>query len=172
MAEMGGNRLFGFTVSHTIRAPRTGEVNGTHYHFVKMEEMKKQILAGEFLEYAEVHGNLYGTSWSSLREVQLSGKKCLLDIDVQGVQRLKTLENKNLKAKYVFIAPPSLDVLEQRLVRRGTESAESLVKRTTNAKMELEYGIEGGNFDAVIVNDNLEQACADFASTVRELYKF
>ena len=170
MEEMGGDELFGFSVSHTTRSPREGEENGVHYHFVKIDNMKKGISQGDFLEHAEVHGNFYGTSWSALRDVQDSGKRCLLDIDTQGVKNIKTMENATLQPKYVFIAPPSLEELEQRLKGRGTESAESLARRTANAREELEYGMQEGNFDAVVVNKHLDFACHDFSEAVKKLY--
>ncbi len=132
--------------------------------------MRREVAKGAFLEHAEVHGNIYGTSWSSLRDVQKQGKHCLLDIDVQGVQRVKTMVTDILKPKYLFIAPPSLEMLEKRLVSRGTESPASLARRTQNAREEVEYGAQDGNFDAVVVNDSLEQATKDFAAAVKELY--
>jgi guanylate kinase len=170
MEELGGDRHFGFTVSHTTRAPRVGEVEGIHYHFVDIEDMRLEVARGAFLEHAEVHSNMYGTSWSALRDVQKKGKHCLLDIDVQGVQRVKTMETDILKPKYIFIAPPSLEILEKRLASRGTESSESLARRTQNAREEVQYGAQDGNFHAVIVNDSLDQAVEDFAAAVSELY--
>jgi guanylate kinase len=170
MQEMGGDRDFGFTVSHTTRTPREGEIHGVHYHFVKMEQMRQQINQGDFLEYAEVHGNLYGTSWASLHDVQNQGKRSLLDIDVQGVKRIKTLDSQLLKSKYLFISPPSLQVLQERLIGRGTESAESLERRTKNAREEVEYGAEPGNFDKIVVNESLDRAVIDFTAAVKELY--
>jgi guanylate kinase len=111
-----------------------------------------------------------------------------LDIDVQGVKNIKEWQrNQNLKenslqqeinlsvpkldAKFIFIAPPSAESLKERLVARGTETPESLEKRTKNALMELDYGSEAGNFDAIIVNDDLEKACADFKNAIEEIYR-
>jgi guanylate kinase len=171
MEEFGGKDLFVFSVSHTTRSPRPGEEDGVHYHFVEMNQMKQAIADGEFLEHAEVHGNFYGTSYSSLRHVQELGKRCLLDIDVQGVKNIKTMESDVLKPKYVFISPPSLDVLEERLVGRGTETAESIARRTANARRELEYGSQDDNFDAVVVNNDLDEACAEFSRVVKDMYE-
>ena len=111
------------------------------------------------------------------------GKRCLLDIDVQGVKRVKSLEHTNnqlgtgelassrqFRPKYVFIAPPSLELLEARLVGRGTESAESLKTRTQNAREEVEYGMQDGVFDYVVVNDDLDVACQEFERIVKEMY--
>jgi len=170
MNEMGGKDRFQFTVSHTTRSPRPGETDGIHYHFVELEAMKKAIGDGEFLEHAEVHGNFYGTSWQSLKDVQKNGKRCLLDIDVQGVKNIKRMESETLTPKYVFISPPSLQVLQERLVNRGTESPESIARRTANAKSELDYGMHEGNFDFVVVNHDLHDACQEFASVIRKLY--
>jgi guanylate kinase len=178
MDEMGGHRHFGFTVSHTTRPPRPGEVNGIHYHFVPKADMQRQIEDGNyFLEHAHVHGNLYGTSFDALWRVQnVQGKRCLLDIDVQGVQNLKSQQQQlgqwQFRPKYLFIAPPSLQALQERLILRGTESPESIERRTRNAAQEVEYGLTAGNFDKVIINDDLEQACHDFSLAIQELYNF
>jgi len=170
MEEYGGKDKFGFTVSHTTRSPRPGEVDGIHYHFVQMDDMRRDIAESKFLEHAQVHGNLYGTSWNSMKYVQLNGKHCLLDIDVQGVRRLKSLENPTLQPCYIFIAPPSMDILEKRLADRGTESADSLAQRTRNARQEVEYGLLPGNFDYIVVNDNLDDAILQFAQAVNDAY--
>jgi guanylate kinase len=171
MQELGGDRYFGFTVSHTTRLPRVGEIEGVHYHFTTMDVMQQAIAQGKFLEYATVHGNLYGTSLESLQRVHdTHNKRCLLDIDVQGVQQIKSLEStSNLQPKYIFIAPPSIEVLEQRLLARGSETPETLQRRLGNAQSELEYGM-ADNFDVVVVNNDLEQAVQDFERAVRQLY--
>lgn len=179
---------FGFTVSHTTRQPRPGEVNGVHYHFVTMEEMKILLSRDAFVESAQVHKNYYGTSWQALRDVQQQGKRCLLDIDVQGVQRLKLLEEKwsiatndaspsskpsfFLQPKYLFISPPSLEALQDRLRKRNTESPEALQTRLANAAAEVAYGNTAGNFDAVVVNDDLDKAVEDFAEAVQRVFQF
>lgn len=171
MTEHGGSSKFGFTVSHTTRLPRPGEQDGIHYHFIALDDMQRDVLDDKFLEHAEVHGNLYGTSWESMKHVQQSGKHCLLDIDVQGVKRLKSLETPaTLTPTYIFIAPPSLEILQQRLADRNTESAASLEERTRNAKQEVDYGLEAGNFDYIIVNDNLEDAVTQFAQAIQDAY--
>jgi guanylate kinase len=170
MEELGGQHRFGFTVSHTTRQPREGEVNGTHYHFVEMEQMKREIQEGAFLEFAKVHGNLYGTSMKSLRDVQENGKRCLLDIDAEGVRSIKAVASEMLlEPKYVFIAPPSFEALKERLIGRGTETPESLARRTANAKSEIEYGTLQ-NFDAIVENNDLDVACQEFLEAVNRLY--
>ncbi|XP_046838813.1 guanylate kinase isoform X2 [Vespa crabro] len=146
---------FGFSISHTTRTPRSGEENGKHYYFTNKEEMQRQIDNGEFLETASYSGNLYGTSKLAVENVQEAGKICILDIEIEGVKQIK---NSTLNPLYVFIKPPSIDVLEQRLKNRKTETDESLLRRLTTAKTELEYGEQPGNFDIVIENDNLNKA--------------
>ncbi|XP_021724105.1 guanylate kinase 2-like [Chenopodium quinoa] len=147
--------MFGFSVSHTTRAPREKEVNGVHYHFTERSVMEKDIKDGKFLEFAQVHGNLYGTSVESVEVVADAGKRCILDIDVQGA---KSVRASSLDAIFIFICPPSYEDLEKRLRSRGTETEEQLQKRLRNAKGELEQGKSPGLFDHVLVNDDLE-AC-------------
>ena len=159
---------FGFSVSHTTRSPRPGEINGIHYHFTDTDDMKRAIETGEFLEYAEVHGNLYGTSLKAIEDVSSDGKICLLDIDVQGVKNIKALGN--FSANYIFIAPPSVEILKKRLTGRGTETSESIERRTNNAIDEMEYGVKEGNFDHVIVNDRLDDTCDELCSIIKDLY--
>lgn len=143
---------FGFSVSHTTRAPREKEVNGVHYHFTKREVMEKDIREGKFLESALVHGNLYGTSVESVEAVTDTGKRCILDIDVQGARSVRAC---TIEAIFIFIRPPSFEELEKRLRDRGTETEEQIQKRLRNAKKEIEEGKEG-LFDHVLVNDDLE----------------
>jgi guanylate kinase len=184
MREFGGSEHFGFTVSHTSRSPREGESDGVHYQFSTVEDMRDLVERGHFLEHAEVHGNIYGTSWSAIKSVQTAGFRALLDIDTQGVQRIKTLQEGAaatstdgeqqqtflLQPKYIFIAPPSIETLKDRLMGRKSESEESLQRRVGNAEAEVAYGLAEGNFDAIVTNDDLEQACRDFDRTVRDLY--
>lgn len=146
---------FGFSVSHTTRAPRPGEVNGTHYNFVDKATMEREIAEGKFLEHAHVHQNIYGTSFAAVRAVSRQGKICLLDIDVQGAEAVK---KSTLNAAYVFISPPSMDELERRLRGRGTEAEEAVLKRLENARTEMAKKDVPGFFDAVIVNDDLDKA--------------
>lgn len=127
---------FGFSVSHTTRDPRPGEINGQHYHFTDLGTMKRDIDAGLFIESAHVHGNYYGTSHAAVEKVQKEGKICILDIDVQGVQKVK---RSTLQPKYLWVEAPNLEILEQRLRSRGTETEEKILKRLTNAQAELAY---------------------------------
>lgn len=156
-------------VSHTSRQPRPGEINGTHYHFVSKESMSKEIKRNErsstvdssaltykFLECAEVHGNFYGTSANSVRNIHEKGLIAILDIDTLGVQGIHELDI--LPAKYVFVAPPSLDELESRLRTRGTETEDQIELRLRNAVSQMEFGINSEIFDYILENDNLQVA--------------
>ncbi|GIX70019.1 guanylate kinase [Caerostris darwini] len=144
-----------FSTSHTTRKPRPNEIDGKDYHFVSREEMQKAIANGEFLEYAEFSGNIYGTSKNAVKQIQKNGKLCILDVEMLGVKNLK---NTNLNPKFIFVKTPSLEVLEKRLRSRNTESEDSLQKRLARAKEELVYGETPGNFDLIVVNDDLEDA--------------
>ncbi|XP_040355301.1 guanylate kinase isoform X1 [Ixodes scapularis] len=166
---------FALSVSHTTRKPRPGEVNGkgeesaldrgtrrvtyvflpADYHFISRDEMEQAIEAGEFIEYTEFSGNLYGTSKKSVRDVQDQGRICILDIEIEGVKNIK---NTDLNPRYIFIKPPSMKALEERLRGRGTETEESLRKRLARASEEIAYGENQGNFDLLLVNDNLKTA--------------
>jgi len=129
---------FGFSVSHTTRGPRPGEANGVAYHFSDMDTMKKMKADGKFIESAEVHGNMYGTSKAAVDSVSQAGKICILDIDVQGA---KTIFEGGFfqDIKFVFINPPSLQELEKRLRGRGTETEEKVQKRLANATGEIDF---------------------------------
>lgn len=117
--------------------------------------MEQAIEAGEFIEYTEFSGNLYGTSKKSVRDVQDQGRICILDIEIEGVKNIK---NTDLNPRYIFIKPPSMKALEERLRGRGTESEDSLRKRLARASEEIAYGENQGNFDLLLVNDNLKSA--------------
>ncbi|PHT71491.1 Guanylate kinase 1 [Capsicum annuum] len=144
---------FGFSVSHTTRAPREKEQNGIHYHFTDRNVMEREIKDGKFLEFASVHGNLYGTSVEAVEVVADAGKICILDIDVQGARSVRATA---LDAIFIFISPPSFEELEKRLRARATETEEQIQKRLQNARAELEQGKSSGLFDHILVNDDLE----------------
>ncbi|XP_004420551.1 PREDICTED: guanylate kinase isoform X2 [Ceratotherium simum simum] len=147
--------IFGFSVSHTTRDPRPGEENGKDYHFVTREVMQRDIAAGDFIEHAEFSGNLYGTSKAAVRAVQATNRICVLDVDLQGVRNIKKTD---LWPIYISVQPPSLEVLEQRLRQRDTETEESLAKRLAAARADMESSKEPGLFDLVIVNNSLDEA--------------
>ncbi|KAM8966637.1 guanylate kinase [Pelodytes ibericus] len=160
--------VFGFSVSHTTRQPRPGECNRKDYYFVTREEMQKEIDKGEFLEHAVFSGNMYGTSKSAVRDVQARNQICILDIDMQGV---KSIKKTDLNPIYISIQPPSVEILEKRLRDRKTESEESLQKRLKAAREDIEISKEPGLFDAIILNDDLDEAYSNLKSTLAEEIK-
>jgi len=150
---------FYFSISSTSRSPREGEKNGREYHFVTTEEFERGIEAGEFLEYAVVHGNYYGTSLKPVNEALEAEKLVIFDIDVQGFYLAR--ERMADMITSAFILPPSLSKLEQRLTARSTDDPEVITQRIQNAKREI---LEIGAYDFVIVNDELAQAADKFVS--------
>ncbi|XP_041658862.1 guanylate kinase [Cheilinus undulatus] len=157
--------VFGFSVSHTTRNPRPGEVNGKDYHFVTREVMQAGIDNGDFIEHAEFSGNMYGTSKAAVQDVQAKNLICILDIDMQGVKNIKRTD---LNPIYISIQPPSMEVLEKRLRDRKTESEESLQRRLDIARVDMEISKEQGLFDSVIINDNLEEALGQLKKALLE----
>lgn len=142
-----------FSISTTTRAPRVGEVNGVDYFFVTKEEFEKDINNGDFLEYAKVHDNYYGTSLKPIKKALDEAKLVIFDIDVQGHEIVRTKLNSITTS--VFITTPSLEVLETRLNSRNTDSLEIIEKRIKNAKGEVEYFQD---YDYLIINDDLQTA--------------
>jgi len=141
-----------FSISYTTRKPRPGELNGRDYFFVDRETFERMVEEGDFLEWAEVYGNLYGTSKSQVLKALEEGKDILLDIDTQGALQVK----KNFpEAVLIFILPPSLKELERRLKKRGTDDEETIRKRLQIAREEIGKALE---YDYIIVNDILEVA--------------
>ena len=152
--------LLRFVVSHTTREPRKGEENGVDYHFVTKDDFKLMVDAGEFLEWAEVHDNSYGTSKSALENLLAEGANIIHDIDVQGAAQLREVLP---DAVYIFILPPSLRALKYRLSDRGTDTPEVVARRLDNAKGEIgSYSL----YDYVILNDSLDRAVENFRSVV------
>lgn len=149
---------FGFSISNTTRQPRAGEQDGVDYHFSTVDEFKKLIEEEKFIEWAQFSGNYYGTSIKSVDDVTKQNKICLLDIDMQGVKSVKKC---GIDARYLFLSPPSIDSLRERLVGRGTETEDSIAKRIAAATAELEYA-ETGAHDRIIVNDDLDKAYVEF----------
>lgn len=150
---------FYFSISSTSREPREGEENGREYHFVSKEEFERGIKAGEFLEYAVVHGNYYGTSLKPVREALDAGKLVIFDIDVQGFYLAK--ERMGDMITSAFMLPPSMSKLEQRLKDRSTDSSEVVEQRVKNARQEI---LEIGAYDFVIVNDEVSKAAEKFVA--------
>jgi len=141
-----------FSVSHTTRAPRSKETDGIHYHFVDRAAFETMAAKGDFLEWAEYAGNLYGTSRNEVEERLDAGVDVFLDIEVQGANQVKTKIPEVVK---VFVYPPSYEVLKDRLTRRGQDSDEAITRRLTWALRE--FGV-GGEFDYAIINDRLDRA--------------
>ena len=139
------------SVSHTTRAMRPGEENGVHYHFVQVEEFKALIARGDFLEWAEVFGNYYGTSRAAIEACLTQGIDVFLDIDWQGARQIR----EQMPTKSIFILPPSRAELEQRLIGRGQDSAEVIKGRMEKAIAEMVHYDE---YDYVIINEDFEQA--------------
>lgn len=149
------------SISFTTRAPRGGERDGVEYNFVSKAQFEELIQKKELIEWAKVHGNYYGTSKAFLEKQSAAGKVVLLDIDVQGVESLKATFGQ--KCLSVFILPPSLDVLENRLRARRTESEEKIQERLSAAKLEI---AEAKKFDAQIVNTDLDQSFDELCALV------
>lgn len=139
-----------FSISATTRSPRAGEVDGTQYHFVSRDRFRQMVKNGDLLEWAEVHGELYGTPMSNVAACSVTGRTLLLDIDIEGARQVK----RNLdSAVLVFLLPPSADRLLKRLRGRGSEDAEAVHRRMRSAVSELETV---GEFDYAVVNEHLD----------------
>ena len=157
---------FDFSVSATSRAPRGAEVHGKEYFFLSEAEFKSMVSAGEFVEHEEVYpGLFYGTLKSEVERIWGNGKIILFDIDVMGGMNLKKLYGD--KALSLFIAPPSLETLRERLVKRGTDTPEAIEKRVAKAEKEMLYS---GNFDKILINDDLQTALNEVELIIRENY--
>ena len=139
-------------VTYTTRAPRPGEVPGVDYNFISAEEFRRMIEEGKFLEYAQVHLDLYGSPLSSVAEIREDGNDAILKIDVQGGL---TVKQRIPDAIMIFVAPPSMEELERRLRARYTDSEEAVIKRLEDARKELE---QIPMYDYVVVNDDIESA--------------
>jgi len=149
-----------YSVSYTTRAPRNGEVDGREYFFVNRQRFEEMINEGAFLEWANVHGNLYGTAKRQVISETNAGVDIVLEVDVQGAASVRKL---GLDSVSIFILPPSRETLRQRLIARGSDSAEELAVRLNNAPAELE---QYESFDYVIFNDEIDRASAQLASIV------
>jgi guanylate kinase len=148
------------SVSHTTRRPRGQEVDGREYHFIDEPAFRAKVARGEFFEWAEVHGNLYGTSRKAIQERLERGEDVVLEIDWQGALQIKQLFP---HAVLIFILPPSWDELMQRLNRRGEDTPEVIARRMTNARVEVG---QARHFDFVIINSLFETALFDLKTVV------
>ena len=149
-----------YSVSYTTRAPRPGEVDGREYFFVNREIFEEMAGAGEFLEWACVHGNLYGTAKNQVIEETAAGADIILEVDVQGAASVRQLLMDSVS---IFILPPSFEVLRQRLIARDTDSPDELELRLRNAPEELK---QYSAFDYVIINDEVDRAMGQLAAII------
>ena len=149
-----------YSVSYTTRAPRLGEVDGREYFFISRDIFDEMVAAGEFLEWACVHGNFYGTAKRQVAEETAKGLDIIVEVDVQGAASVRQLLMDSVS---IFILPPSPEVLRQRLMARGTDSPEVLEVRLRNAPEELK---QYSSFDYVIINDEIEKAVHQLASII------
>ena len=149
------------SVSCTTRAPRPGEIDGVHYHFISRESFQDRLGKSEFLESAEVYGNFYATSQRWIEDEMAAGRDILLEIDWQGAAQVRKLIP---AAKSIFILPPSLPELQRRLDGRGTDSAEIIAKRMEAAQEDISHALE---FDYLVVNDQFDNALADLLAITR-----
>lgn len=149
------------SISYTTRAPRPGEINGLHYHFVSRENFGQMLERGDFLESAEVYGNFYGTSQPWIEASRKTGKDILLEIDWQGAAQVRRLIP---EAIGIFVLPPSLEALRQRLTGRGQDAEEVIRRRIAAAREDISHV---GEFDYVIINDDFNIALQDLLAVVR-----
>ena len=150
----------GLTVSATTRSPRAGEVDGVSYYFLTPDEFQRRVDAGDFVEWAHVHGHCYGTLKSEVERNLAMGSSLILEIDVQGALQVR---ERMPEAVLVFIEPPSLEVLAERLRNRGTEDEDAIRLRLANAERELALKDQ---YDEVIVNDDLDTAVAQLIGII------
>ena len=153
-----------FAISHTTREKRKDEEDGTHYHFVDVKIFEAMIQENKFIEWAKVHDNYYGTSKEEL-EKGTENKTIILDIDVQGALALQKI---NVEALYIFIKPPSIKSLKERLIKRNSDKEDTIEKRIWNAKRELEYEYA---FNTVIINEQLDKTQKIFDETISNYKK-
>ena len=163
-----GNPLH-FSVSHTTRDPRAGEENGVAYHFVTRDQFLQMANHGEFIEWANVHGHMYGTSVREVESRLANGQDVILDIDVQGARQISSNDDLKPRSVSVFVFTPSFEELEARIRRRGMNSEEQIQMRLAEARREVEHGIQF--YDYVIINDDVEIAtdCLKAAIIARKL---
>jgi len=160
-AMLAAERDIRLSVSHTTRPPRAGEVDGREYHFVSRAAFEAMIAAGEFLEHADVYGNLYGTSRRWIEDELAGEHDVLLEIDWQGAAQVRRLFPAMVG---IFILPPSLGELRQRLTARGKDSPDAIERRMASAREEISHVLE---FEYIIVNERFDAALADLQAVVR-----
>lgn len=161
LGEILKDDSFYYSISATTRAPREGEQDGVNYHFITKEEFEQRIAQGGMLEYAQYCGNYYGTPKKEVEQMRDAGRDVILEIEVEGAMKVRVLCP---DAVFLFIAPPSVEELRRRLNKRGTEAAEVIEERVSQASRELSYA---NRYDYIIVNGELEKAIQDFRTVVR-----
>lgn len=149
------------SISHTTRPIRIGETHGVNYFFVTHQEFEEKLAKNEFLEYAKVYDHYYGTNINTINDFLATGRDIILEIDYQGAAQVKTIYP---NAILIFIAPPSLEILEYRLTNRNTDSPEVIKKRMNSALIEIQHSID---FDYIVVNDDLDDALSNLKSIVK-----
>ena len=149
------------SVSHTTRAPREGEVDGVNYHFVDKQTFEAMVEDSEFIEYATVFGNMYGTSRQHIQEQLLKGKDVILEIDWQGARQIRQLM---ADCRSVYIVPPSTEALRERLTSRGKDDEETITRRMQEAISEMSHYVE---FDYLIINDDFDEARDNLTAIIR-----
>lgn len=155
------NKDIVFSVSATTRKPRVGEMEGVNYFYIENDEFESMVENKEFLEYAHVHTNYYGTPKKFVMDKVKQGEIVLLEIDVQGAMQIK--ENYS-EAVFVFLLPPTMDELKNRIIKRGTETEEDINRRFENAFKELDFV---GNYDYFVINDRVEEAVSDIETIIK-----
>lgn len=150
-----------YSISYTTRKPRGEEKNGVDYFFVDEKKFKEMIENNEFLEYANVHGNWYGTSIEFIKSQLNKNKHVIMDIDVQGAEEIS---QSSIEKILIFLLPPTNSILEKRLRERGTDSPDEIEKRLNNASGEID---KVDDYDYLVINDNLEKAVNDVESIIR-----
>ena len=161
LGEILKDDSFYYSLSAPTRAPREGEQDGVNYHFITKEEFEQRIAQGGMLEYAQYCGNYYGTPKKEVEQMRDAGRDVILEIEVEGAMKVRALCP---DAVFLFIAPPSVEELRRRLNKRGTEAAEVIEERVSQAARELSYA---DRYDYIIVNGELEKAIQDFRTVVR-----
>ena len=158
LKELFKKRDLYYSVSATTRAPREGEVDGVHYHFLSVEEFRAMIAEDALLEHAEYAGNYYGTPKRYVDEAMDAGRDVILEIEMQGARQVCAKRPETIR---IFIAPPSWEELERRLVTRGTDAPEKIAQRLRQARVELE---NAGEYDYMVVNETVEEAAKELAA--------
>jgi len=157
---------FGFSVSHTTRSPRAGEVDGKDYNFVDRDSFLALVKQDGFIEHAEFSKNLYGTSVAAVQKVADEGSRCILDIDSQGVKLIKAHHLETLNPIFIFLSPPSLAELKNRLTNRGSETDATIQSRLEASVAEVAYARQPNIYDFIIVNDDLDRAYGKLTKVV------